>query len=144
MQTRPHALFLAAGGLAAVLWTLPATSADAQEMHLFGDAPPETSAFRLGLEPDAGGGGVDAALADADADPAPAPASATPQRRCVLFQCETLPIAPAPKLFTTGVTIWTVAGLLGGIADGIEGPIHYGVHPFSFTRHSTLRAGICS
>jgi len=136
MQTRPHALFLAAGGLAAVLWTLPATSADAQEMHLFGDAPPETSAFRLGLEPDAGGGGVDAALADADADPAPAPASATPQRRCVLFQCATLPIAPAPKLFTTGVTIWTLAGLLGGIADGIEGPIHYGVHPFTFADES--------
>ena len=64
------------------------------------------------------------------------PAEAPRTRRCVLFQCETLPIAPAPKLFTTGVTIWTVVGLLGGIADGIEGPIHYGFHPFTFTDES--------
>ena len=78
---------------------------------------------------------------EAESDPGPMAvpgeaAEAPKTRRCVLFQCETLPIAPATRLFSTPVTIWTVAGLLGGIADGIEGPIHYGVHPFSFTDES--------
>ncbi len=151
--------------LAATLGAACAASARAQELHLFG-APEASSpfdgviatpkepggvvpfgdariaesageAFRLGIVPEAS----DVAGAEADDPgrgsdtPETAPA-APPRRRCVLFQCETLPIAPAPKLFSTPVTIWTVAGLLGGIADGIEGPIHYGVHPFTFTDES--------
>jgi hypothetical protein len=63
-------------------------------------------------------------------------AAPPPQRRCVLIQCETLPIAPASKVFSMPVTLWTIAGVLVGIADGIEGPIHYGVHPFHFTDES--------
>jgi hypothetical protein len=55
-----------------------------------------------------------------------------PQRLCVLFQCETLPIQPAKKLFNTGVTLWTIAGVLGGAIDGALGPINYGLHPFQF------------
>ena len=99
----------------------------------------ESGDFTLGIQGPPGIG-IDAdqgePASSESGEPAGAAATRPPQRRCVLFQCETLPIAPAPKLFTTGVTIWTVVGLLGGIADGIEGPIHYGVHPFSFTDES--------
>jgi hypothetical protein len=56
-----------------------------------------------------------------------------PHRLCVLFQCETLPIRPAPGLFTAGTSWWTAAGILIGIVDGIQGPINDGVHPFHFT-----------
>ena len=57
-------------------------------------------------------------------------------KRCVLVQCATLvagPEARPPRLFTTPVTLWTVAALLGGIVDGIQGPIADGVHPFHLT-----------
>ena len=130
-MTVDHCRRVRAFAAAAVLLAARASGQD-QETRLFGGEPPETRTFRLGLEPAAGGG--DAGCPDDDAAAAPAPAA--PVRRCVLFQCETVPIAPAPKLFTTAVTIWTAAGILGGIADGIEGPIHYGFHPFSFTDES--------
>ena len=128
-----------------------------QEFHLFsiapfepspasrtiGPVPPwnrsESGDFALGIEGLAGTG-VDADPADRDSPESSQPADSPPARPagrlCVLFQCETLPISPAPKVFGTAVTLWTAAGLLGGIADGIEGPIHYGVHPFSFTDES--------
>lgn len=76
------------------------------------------------------------ALPPASASPAPAPdALALPGsgRLCVLFQCRALPVAPAPKLFTRPVAIWTAAALLGGFADGIEGPANYGFGHFHFT-----------
>jgi hypothetical protein len=99
----------------------------------------ESGGFSLGIEGPPGIG-IDAdegePASSGSSEPAEPPPTRPPQRRCVLIQCQTLPIAPAPELFTTGVTIWTVVGLLGGIADGIEGPIHYGVHPFSFTDES--------
>lgn len=92
--------------------------------------------FRLAPASLASGGFAPESEAESDSAASMAvpdePTAAPKIRRCVLFQCRTLPIAPAPKLFTTPVTIWTVAGLLGGIADGIEGPINYGVHPFTF------------
>jgi hypothetical protein len=67
----------------------------------------------------------------ADADDLP-PA----ERRCVLFQCEPLPVQPAKKLFNTGVTLWTIVGVLGGAIDGALGPINHGLHPFEFESHS--------
>jgi hypothetical protein len=136
-----------------------ATSGFAQDWHLFPASPArfpegsssvatanlaspsdrvESAGFDLGIK------GPSVERIDADPadfpseDPsafAPVPA-APPLRRCVLFQCRTLPIEPASKLFTTGVTLWTSAGVLGGIADGIQGPISDGVHPFSFTDES--------
>ena len=125
------------GGPLAAAILLAAAGANAQQLHLFGDAPPETAGFRLLPAAETAGAG-DAGVEDADASSPPADQEAAakepvpPRKRCVLFQCVTLPIAPAPKLFTTGVTIWTAAALLGGFADGIEGPIDYGVHPFTF------------
>lgn len=91
--------------------------------------------FSLGLEdsaapaPEAGSQERSAAAepSSAVADDGP-----PPQRLCVLFQCETLPIQPAKKLFNTGVTLWTIAGVLGGAIDGALGPINYGLHPFQF------------
>jgi hypothetical protein len=89
-----------------------------------------------GRELEAAAGGASAAepfdLAPPDAE-APRDADGRPAvRECVLIQCVRLPIAPSPRIFTTATTLWTAAGLLVGIADGIEGPIHYGVHPFRF------------
>jgi hypothetical protein len=99
----------------------------------------ESGSFALGIEGPAGIGsdasqGEPASFESLDL-PEAVP-TRPPQKRCVLFQCETLPIAPAKKLFTTGVTLWTIAGVLGGIADGIEGPLHYKTHPFTFTDES--------
>ncbi len=57
-------------------------------------------------------------------------------KRCVLVQCVTGVAGPEerpPRLFTTPVTLWTGAALLGGIVDGIQGPIADGVHPFHLT-----------
>lgn len=99
----------------------------------------ESGGFTLGIQGPPGTG-TDADRGGRASSESWEPPEAPPaRRRCVLFQCETLPIAPAPKIFGTGVTIWAVAGLLGGIADGIEGPIHYGIHPFSFTDESYLQ-----
>jgi hypothetical protein len=83
---------------------------------------PAESGFRLGLEP--------------ERDPLDSAATAPtfpPPRHCVLFQCETLPIRPAEELFTRGATLWTAAGVLIGIIDGIQGPINDGVQSFHFT-----------
>jgi uncharacterized protein YfiM (DUF2279 family) len=41
---------------------------------------------------------------------------------------------PKPKkLFNTGVTLWTVAALLGGVGQGIGAPIKYGTESWHFT-----------
>jgi hypothetical protein len=77
--------------------------------------------------------------ADAD-DPewiAPLPGDSSPSklpvRRCVLIQCRALPIPPAPKLLTTGTTLWTAGAVLVGIIDGMQGPINDGLASFHFT-----------
>lgn len=125
---------------AACLTLAIAAPTSAETFSLFSECKTTTDRFRLfpNEPPPTEATSTSAPEDDAPADPAlaaDAPAAVPPEaaRRCVLFDCVRLPIAPAPKIFTTGVTIWTVAGLLGGIADGIEGPINYGVHPFSFT-----------
>ncbi|MGE5413711.1 MAG: DUF2279 domain-containing protein [Syntrophomonadaceae bacterium] len=74
--------------------------------------------------------------ADAPRDPDGPPAA----RECVLLQCRSLPVAPAKKVFDTAAILWTSAGLLIGIIDGMEGPIHYGVHPFHFTDESYFQS----
>lgn len=71
-------------------------------------------------------------------DPAetPAPGNADerpPSRECVLLQCQRLPIVSASEVFNLGTTVWTSAGILVGILNGMSGPTHYGVHPFHFT-----------
>ena len=123
---------LAAAGLGFAL----AAMAGAETFSLFRDGEAPSDRFRL--------------FPDTAARPAPAPSDAAatdatvaaevpgdaphePTKRCVLFDCVRLPIAPATKLFSTPVKIWTGAGLLGGFADGIEGPANYGFHPFHFT-----------
>jgi hypothetical protein len=115
-----------------------ATAAGAETFSLFrdGTAPPD----RFRLFPEAAP--VEAKTAPSE-DPAPDwtlvsdapdPAPPAPAKRCVLIDCVRLPIAPAPKLFTTPVTIWTSLGLLGGFVDGVQGPAHYGFdEPFHFT-----------
>jgi Predicted periplasmic lipoprotein (DUF2279) len=66
-------------------------------------------------------------------DPVTEESVPAPTRRCVLIQCVTEPIAPASKLFSTPVVLWTSLNLLVGIIDGIEGPAHYGFGSFHFT-----------
>jgi hypothetical protein len=108
----------------------------AQELHLFVSRPlrvdaleapaPEDQASADGFRP-----GIQSPtdpVSSVEEPPAP-----PPRRRCVLFQCEPLPVAPSPGLFHTGSSIWTGAGLLIGIVDGMQGPINYGVHGFRFT-----------
>jgi hypothetical protein len=124
--------------------------ARAQQLHLFAD--PESGLFQEGrpesvaVVPLAGSpeappfGNLSAAalargVATGPEATGPLDWSLTPSpdRRCVLLQCEALPIRPAPKLFSTGTTLWTTAGLLVGIIDGMQGPINDGVHAFHFT-----------
>ena len=54
-------------------------------------------------------------------------------RRCVLFQCEPLPIEPANRLFPKGAAIWTGAGVFLGFVDGFQNPLRYGFQPFHTT-----------
>ncbi len=113
---------------AAAAGILAATSRlAAQSMTLFPQGAPALEASASPDEAQAGldEGSGDFALASDPSDP--------PSKRCVLLQCVRLPIPPAPKLFTTGVTLWSAAGLLVGVIDGMEGPINYGVHGFRFT-----------
>ncbi|MGE5414613.1 MAG: DUF2279 domain-containing protein [Syntrophomonadaceae bacterium] len=123
---------------AILVWTAlgcaPAAFVAADAFHAL--APSEEAAFgAVPLEELQPAGFTLFALPPASASPVPAAAVAIPGtgRLCMLFQCRTLPIAPAPKLFTKGVTIWTAAALLGGFADGIQGPAHYGFGDFHFT-----------
>jgi hypothetical protein len=65
------------------------------------------------------------------ADPA-----APPQRRCVLLQCVTpapTGTAPAPKIFTTPISLWTGAAALIGIVNAAQAPINYGTQRFHVT-----------
>jgi hypothetical protein len=62
--------------------------------------------------------------------------ASVPSQRCVLVQCVRMPgdqEALPERLFTTPVTLWMAAGLLGGASIGALGPIHYGIHGFRFT-----------
>lgn len=96
-----------------------AAHANAQELHLFTALPAQDT-----LDPP-----------PSWVDPVEPPEAATPPPpgRCVLIQCEPLPIVPAGRLFNTGSSLWTATGLLIGIVDGMQGPIDYGVHGFRFT-----------
>jgi len=123
---------LAAAGLGFAL----ATAAGAETFSLFRDGAAPPDRFRLFPEPKEATG--PAARDDAPPDlaaaaDAPEDAPTAPAKRCVLIDCVRLPIVPAPKLFTTPVTIWTAGALLGGFVDGIEGPGHYGFNDFHFT-----------
>jgi Predicted periplasmic lipoprotein (DUF2279) len=114
-----------------------AATAGAETFSLFRQGPATSDRFQLFPE-SASEGATPVLEGAAPADraltaDAPAGAPPEPAKRCVLVDCVRLPIAPAPKLFTTPVTIWTAAGLLGGFVDGIEGPANYGFHPFHFT-----------
>lgn len=108
---------------AAVL--LARTAVGAQEFRLFPEGSSPAPYFEGASNQ--GGGGDEPASSDAGE------AATPPQRRCVLFQCRALPIAPADKVFTTGTSLWTAAGLLGGFVDGIQGPAQYGFQDFHFT-----------
>jgi hypothetical protein len=90
-----------------------------------------------GRELEAAAGGASAAatfdLVAPDAE-APRDAGGRPAvRRCVLFQCEPLPIEPATRLFPKGAALWTAAGVFSGFLDGFQNPLRYGFQPFHFT-----------
>jgi hypothetical protein len=104
-----------AAGLCATLAFVSAVSAGAQEFHLF-DPAREDGASALGGE-------------SPYTEAAPEPL----RRLCVVIQCATLPVAPAPHLFNTGSSLWSAASLFLGIVVGAQGPITYGIHDFSFT-----------
>ena len=118
---------------------LSSAGAKAQEMRLFPENAPGPrhytsfawegeSALRLvDLEhsyPWGGAGSLDFSLETPGGGEDPA--QTTPP--------STAPAAPAsPKLFTTRTTLWTIAGLLGGIGQGIGAPLKYGTNSWHFT-----------
>ena len=112
----------------AILTLAIAAGVGAQELHLFTAEPPDGRVVASPGPLDAEEPGIEQLERAEPWSPA-----GDPGARCVLFQCRKLPIEPAPRLFTTGVTLWTAAGLLGGGADGIHGPIAGGFHRFRFT-----------
>lgn len=135
-------------GTCAALAFAVAAATGAQELHLFppaslanvpaaatADAPAPPLDSLGELEPwDRAGDGLTLGAGSLGGGPeSPAGTISKPDRRCVLFQCADLPIQPAQKLFNTGSTLWTAAGVFVGIIDGMEGPITYGVHGFRFT-----------
>jgi hypothetical protein len=102
-------------------------------------SPAEGSGFGLRTETPPPADAPDAAAGDE-----PASATSAPVQRCVIIQCVKLtgePEAPPAKLFTTPVILWTVAGLLVGFADGIDGPIRDGFHSFRFTNEGFFQYG---
>ncbi len=122
----------------AMLWaaTLAAAGADAKaaEFRLFPASPPRPryfSDFRLDGQPGlriadlehsypwSGGGRPDLGLV-----PAAPPEAEDRQEQPPAHEAAP---PPAPKkLFTTGTTLWTVAAVIGGVAQGIEAPLKYG------------------
>ena len=115
---------------AAVL--VPVGAARAEAFHLF--TPADEAEFgRSPLEARPVASFAPSADEAAPLPGEPQAASPPSARLCVLFQCVREPIAPAPKLWTKSVAVWTGAALLGGFADGIEGPANYGFHDFHFT-----------
>jgi len=100
----------------------------AQDFHLFDPGPADSAVDDLQRA------GVPSGFGSPNAgSPTTPPADLPLPRRCVVIQCETLPIAPAPGLFTTGTTLWTGTGLFLGALVGSLGPIDYGLHDFRFT-----------
>ena len=147
-RSQTHAAMLLGAALLAI--GIPAR---AQELHIFPAAPSQPRYFSSF---DAGGAGG-LRIADLErsypwnaseandfslgtetpaAAPEAEPAGSPPIRRCVLVQCVTIsgqPEPPPKKLFTTPVTLWTVAGLVAGIANGSASVAKYGVQTFHFT-----------
>jgi hypothetical protein len=92
---------------------------------LFGPARPFEESRQL----------VDLGGADLSDEPATDPV-APPRRRCVLLQCVTpapTGTAPAPKVFTTPISLWTAAAELIGIVNAAQAPINYGTQRFHVT-----------
>jgi hypothetical protein len=127
-----RAALLRAAGAAAFVFS--ATFAEAREFVLFPEGA-EANLLAPGRPTDETRetfdlGGVDlSGLAAAD------PAT-PPSRRCVLLQCVTpAPIgtAPAPKVFTTPISLWTAAAELVGIVNAAQAPINYGSQSFHVT-----------
>jgi Predicted periplasmic lipoprotein (DUF2279) len=141
--SRPVTSGLRAERCRSVLWLLVyallhfglAAGASGQQFHLLRAADPATVGDFDKMSP--WNEPADRALSldlerAVEADPATTSDAPAPQR-CVLIQCRKLPIEPSTKLFNEGSSLWTAAGVLVGIIDGMMGPIDYGIHSFSFT-----------
>jgi uncharacterized protein YfiM (DUF2279 family) len=132
------ALLRGALGIGAALAAI-AAGAEARELHLFPDSPPpvhylpdfpwdgqpEIHIVDLAHSYPWSGGGGSALLGEGSGadDPQEAPAGQ-----------EATAAKPKPKkLFNTGVTLWTVGALLGGVGQGIGAPIKYGTQSWHFT-----------
>lgn len=119
---------------AALLLLLPGVVVHASEFVLFpeGASPSLLSPARPSEEE---GPGFD--LGDvAWSDPSGADPTAVPEKRCVMFQCVAHPptgTLPAPRVFTTPVSIWTGTALLIAVINGAQAPLKYGTQPFHFT-----------
>ena len=115
-------------------------AAQEQELDLFGPSRlgtfPDAFPAVQGLGPSepATGSPIGSAggFASDASEPLDGAAYPPPAKRCVVLQCETLPIRPAEKFFSTGVILWTAIGLVSGAVVGLKGPWHYGYQPFSF------------
>ena len=129
MRPSPARLLWAAGAAALAF---PGALVQAREFVLFPEGPPPNllapprSSTTESPEPfDLG----DVALSNT----AGADSAETPKRRCVLIQCVSLPptgTTPAPKIFTTPVSLWTGATELIGVVNAAQAPINYGTQPF--------------
>src|SRR5262249_22630531 len=97
----------------ALLMLAAASGAGAQSLSLFPTPPPDPTAV-----------GTDATTEDNVEVPG--------ARRCVVIQCVTLPIPPAPKTFTLGTGLWTTTALATGIVVAAQGPIDNGSQGFRF------------
>jgi hypothetical protein len=140
--------------LAAALLAIGIPAA-AQELHLFPASAPEPryfSSFDVGgaagfriadlgrsypwSESERSGFGLGTETTASAPDSEEQAAGSVPMRRCVLVQCVKIsgqPEPPPKKLFTTPVTLWTVAGLVAGIANGYASDHLYGIQKFHFT-----------
>lgn len=108
---------------ASALWILAAASASqAQTFHLF-PSPPSVET--------AGSAASDTGDADRPDSVGESP-QVPPQRRCVLIQCVTLPVAPAEKIFNRGAGLWTATALGVGVVVAAQGPIDTPGHGFFF------------
>ena len=97
----------------ALLIFAAASAADAQSLSILGAAPEEPAIA-----------GTDTRGAD--------DAGIAPPRRCVLIQCVSLPVSPAPDIFNRGAALWTATELLVGAVIAAQGPINDGAHGFRF------------
>jgi uncharacterized protein YfiM (DUF2279 family) len=135
--TRLCRLLLAAAALAAV-----AAGAKAAELRLFPESPPplrffpdfhwdgESEVHIVDLAhsyPWSGSGGP-SLLGEA-----PDPSGGEEPQEPPAGQEATVTQPKPKKLFNTGVTLWTVGALLGGVGQGIGAPIKYGTESWHFT-----------